>query len=88
MDCPAPKINDVMKESWDYLIVLDACRHDYFKLEYEKFFQGELENRISLGSATPEWCRKQFKGYFPDVIYVSGAYFVYLSIFLYIFLYL
>jgi hypothetical protein len=72
MGCPASKINDVMKESWDYLIVLDACRHDYFKREYEKFFQGELENRISLGSATPEWCRKQFKGYFPDIIYISG----------------
>jgi len=68
----ASKVNDVMKESWDYLIVLDACRHDYFKREYENFFQGELENRISLGSATPEWCRKQFEGYFPDIIYISG----------------
>jgi hypothetical protein len=66
------KVNDVLKEPWDYLIVLDACRYHYFKLEYEKFFHGELENRMSLGSATPEWCRKQFKGYFPDIIYVSG----------------
>jgi hypothetical protein len=72
MVCSLPKVNDVMRESWDYLIVLDACRYDYFKLEYEKFFNGELENRMSLGSATPEWCRKQFKGYFPDVVYVSG----------------
>ena len=72
MGCSLLKVNDVMKESWDYLIVLDACRYDYFKLEYEKFFHGELENRVSLGSATPEWCRKQFKKYFSDVVYVSG----------------
>jgi len=72
MGCSLLKVNDVMKESWDYLIVLDACRYDYFKLEYEKFFHGELENRVSLGSATPEWCRKQFKNYFSDVVYVSG----------------
>jgi hypothetical protein len=61
-----------MKESWDYLIVLDACRYDYFRQEYEKFFQGELENRKSLGSATPEWCRNQFTSYFQDIVYVSG----------------
>ena len=67
-----PKVNDAMKESWNYLLVLDACRYDYFEREYQKFFHGELENRMSLGSATPEWCRNQFKGYFSDVVYVSG----------------
>lgn len=72
MGCSSLKVNDVMKESWDYLIVLDACRYDYFNQAYEKFFQGKLENRKSLGSATPEWCRNQFIGYFPDVVYVSG----------------
>lgn len=70
--CSVPKVNDVMKESWDYLIVLDACRYDYFERKYKNFFYGELENRMSLGSATPEWCRNQFKGYFSDVVYVSG----------------
>ena len=70
------KINDVMKEKWDYLIILDACRYDYFASLYKEFFHGELEKRISTGSSTPEWCLRQFKGYYPDVIYISGNPFI------------
>ena len=70
------KINDVMGEEWDYLIILDACRYDYFAKLYSEFFIGRLEKRISMGSCTTEWCLRQFKGYYADVIYVSGNPFI------------
>lgn len=66
------KTIDVMGENWDYLIILDACRYDYFSNIYEKYFFGELEKKISLGSTTPEWCLNSFPSYYSDVIYVSG----------------
>lgn len=60
----------VMNEDWDFLIVLDACRYDYF--EKLNFFGGELEKRVSLGSSTWEWVENNFSGFYPDTIYVSG----------------
>ena len=66
------KVLNVMEEKWDYLIILDACRYDYFESLYKEFFDGDLEKRISLGSNTIEWCLESFKGYYPDVIYISG----------------
>lgn len=62
----------IMDEEWDYLIILDACRYDYFESVYKDYFCGELEKRVSLGSSTPEWCNKSFLSYYPDVIYISG----------------
>jgi len=66
------KIISVMEENWDYLIILDACRYDYFTAVWKNYFDGELEKRVSLGSGTLEWCLESFKGYYPDVIYISG----------------
>ena len=63
------KVLNVMEEKWDYLIILDACRYDYFESLHKDFFGGELEKRISLGSNTIEWCLESFKGYYLDVIY-------------------
>ena len=62
----------VMEEYWDYLIVLDACRFDYFSEIYRDYFSGELEKRLSLGSNTPEWCERSFPDHYSDVIYISG----------------
>ena len=50
----------VNESDWDYLIVLDACRYDYFKENYEDFFKGELKKYESRGAATPEWLWKTF----------------------------
>lgn len=60
----------VMKEEWDYLLVLDACRYDYF----EKFnnLNGDLCKRISLGSDTQEWIEKNFRFPRNDTVYVSA----------------
>jgi len=57
------KVLNVMEEEWDYLIILDACRYDYFESLYKEFFDGELEKRVSLGSDTLKWCLESFKGH-------------------------
>lgn len=66
------KKNYLMDDDWDFLIVLDACRFDYFSNLYAKYFTGKLEKRQSLGSCTHEWCMKTFNDHYPDVIYISG----------------
>ena len=66
------KLLRVMEEKWDYLIILDACRYDYFSDVYERYFLGDLERRNSLGSETSEWCNRSFPDQYLDVIYVSG----------------
>ena len=62
----------VIDEQWDYLIILDACRYDYFEQVWRDYLQGSLEKRISIGSSTPEWRSKSFTGYYGDVIYISS----------------
>lgn len=66
------KYINAMQEDWDYLIVLDACRYDYFALAYKEFLSGDLKKVASIGSATIEWCLKSFTKYYPDVVYVSA----------------
>lgn len=62
-----------MEEDWDYLVILDACRYDYFQKIYRKYLGGELELKKvrSPGSHTLEWAKKVFTGNYPDVVYVS-----------------
>ena len=50
----------IHESDWDYLIVLDACRYDYFKDNYENHLEGELDKVESRGSATPEWLVETF----------------------------
>jgi len=66
-----PTLN-VMLEEWDYLIVLDACRYDFFSVVYTKFLDGNLKKICSVGSCTPEWCINTFTEYYSDVIYISA----------------
>ncbi len=59
----------VLSESWDFLIVLDACRYDYFKrLNWNE----HVEKRISAGSHTREWTKENFKTEASDIVYISG----------------
>lgn len=62
----------IMQEKWDYLIILDACRYDYFEQVWQDYLSGDLERRISVGSATREWRNKSFTGYYHDVVYISA----------------
>jgi hypothetical protein len=63
----------VMDEDWDNLLVLDACRYDLFEevVDVDRF--DDYRRVQSLGSATPEWTKKNFAGRsFGDTTYVSG----------------
>ena len=63
---------DVMKEDWDNLIILDACRYDYFK-EKQKNIRGELESVVSRGAHSSEFIEKNFLGRkLHDTIYVTA----------------
>lgn len=59
-------------DKWDYLIVLDACRFDYFSHLYRHFFDGDLSKVFSVGSHTLEWRVNTFREYHEDIIYVSA----------------
>ncbi len=63
---------NIMRESWDYLIILDACRYDYLERCYLNFFQGELSKKMSNGSCTSEWLNNSFPDYYDDVIYITA----------------
>ncbi len=60
----------IFKEDWDYLIVLDACRYDYFAELNE--IDGKLGELKSKGSNTNEWAVKNFKDEY-DITYISGT---------------
>ncbi len=60
----------VMSEKWDYLIVIDACRYDYFK-KYN-YIGGKLTKEKSLGVGTPSWIENNFTHKYEDVVYVSS----------------
>ena len=65
----------VTDEDWDVLIILDACRYDFFK-RYN-ILDGKLEKRISRGTSTPNFLEENFKGkHFDDIVYVTGNPFV------------
>lgn len=66
----------IMQEDWDYLILLDACRYDYFAEVWSKYFKGNLQKRISPDTRTPEWRSISFPGTYPDVVYVSANPFI------------
>jgi hypothetical protein len=58
----------IMNQNWDYLIVLDACRYDMFKMIVDK----NTKFVVSGGSSTQEWLRWNFKKYYNDIVYVAG----------------
>jgi hypothetical protein len=72
-----PKNNGtyLLKERWDNLIILDACRFDTFKNQYESGgLKGRLETRISRGSETKEFLSQNFAGSMntKDLVYVTA----------------
>lgn len=57
----------VLDYDWDYLIVIDACRHDLFEEVY-----GKSNYIISQGSCTLEWRDRTFRDGSYDLVYVSA----------------
>ena len=65
----------LLKERWDNLIILDACRYDTFKRQFETGgIRGRLEARISRGSETKEFLSQNFGtfGSARDIVYVTA----------------
>ncbi|MCD6369382.1 MAG: hypothetical protein J7L38_06270 [Thermoproteales archaeon] len=58
------------------MIILDACRYDFFKEHYMRYFDGELIKTYSVATNTPEWVEKIFDTYKEDVIYISANPFI------------
>lgn len=62
---------NVMGQDWDNLIILDACRYDFFK--EVNHLPGDLEKVVSTASHSAEFMNKNFVGgQFHDTIYVTA----------------
>lgn len=62
---------DVMSRDWDNLLLLDACRYDYFRCQ--NTISGELNPVISHGGQSWEFMRGNFVDkQFHDTIYVTA----------------
>jgi len=63
----------IHEKNWDYLFILDACRHDIFERVYGDYLSGKLSPVKSAGSATQEWAINTFENKkMDDIVYVSG----------------
>lgn len=62
----------IEETDWDNLIILDACRYDYFKEIYKDYLTGELTKTRSPSYETTDWCKKMWNGHYQDIIYVSS----------------
>jgi hypothetical protein len=63
-----PYGKNIFEEEWDNLIIIDACRQDFWKDE-----TGIEGSRISKGSSTEEYIDKNFSsGDFSNYIYVTA----------------
>lgn len=62
---------EVMSEEWDTLLILDACRYDYFRRISE--LPGDLESRYSPASMSHGFINESFIGdQFHDTVYVTA----------------
>jgi len=63
---------EIERLDWDYLIILDACRADYFE-ECNKI-QGKYERAISPASETLSWLIKTFPHFYNVTFYSSNPF--------------
>ena len=61
----------IKEQDWDNLIILDACRFDFFLKEYSAYLSGVLQEVVSPASCTIEWSKKVWLGRY-DLTYISG----------------
>lgn len=69
-----PDADPIVNESWDNLIILDACRFDLFEEVYaDDPLPGRLNQRTSVQSGTPGFLAENFcNDTFHDIVYVTG----------------
>jgi hypothetical protein len=65
-------VKKMRNNDWDFLIILDACRFDFFSHLYQNYFTGTLDKYKSEGSCTREWFLNTFKKFYNDIIYISA----------------
>ncbi len=62
---------DVMSKDWDNLIIIDACRYDYFAAQ--NWLDGKLQSVTSRGKRSWEFMQGNFVGReFHDTVYVTA----------------
>ena len=62
----------LLSEDWDYIIILDACRFDFFNEIYSKYLGGNARKAVSPATTTMQWLNIVFPDYYDDVIYISS----------------
>jgi hypothetical protein len=63
---------DLLDEDKFLLIVLDACRYDFFESYHDLFLEGDLEKVYSGGRLTFEYVANIWDGDHKDILYLSG----------------
>jgi len=66
------KTKNILEENWDFLIILDAARYDFFKKLYKNYLSGCLKRAISPATNTMEWFNRVFPSFYDDIVYVSA----------------
>lgn len=62
------RATDIFEESWDNLIIIDACRQDFWQEE-----TGMKGSRVTKGSTTGDYVERNFsEGDYEDYVYISA----------------
>lgn len=71
VDRVLPESNNVLDQDWDNLVILDACRYDYFKSHNE--ITGELKAIVVPGNQSLDFMRNNFAGRQAyDTVYITA----------------
>jgi len=62
----------IYHSEWDYLIILDACRYDYFELLHERYLHGTLIKAVSRANRTKDWFIETFRKFIPAIYYTAN----------------
>lgn len=64
---------NALDKDWNNLVILDACRYDYFKEVYSDYLGGTLEKVISPAFETTQWLTETFgRKKHKDIVYISA----------------
>jgi hypothetical protein len=71
LDRTLPEASDVLDRDWDTLVILDACRYDYF--ESHNWIPGDLDPTVVDGNRSWEFMQNNFVGrQAHDTVYVTA----------------
>lgn len=67
------KLDALRSEDEYLLVILDACRYDYFAEVAPRVLKGDLSMLRTEGHNTFDWGRLCWSGNYPETTYISGA---------------